>query len=79
MTLTLPGPTPVFEAVGARFETDNYTPLIGEPFHMRLVVEVPAEASVTMPQIPPDWPPFMVQEIREVMVTNYGATTLYEL
>ena len=79
VTPTLAVPTPVFDAVGARFETNNYTPLIGEPFELRLVVEVPAEASVTMPAIPPDWPPFMVQEIGEVSVTNYGATSLYEM
>jgi hypothetical protein len=63
--------------VTARFEAAPGSPLIGEPVTLTLVVEAPAEAEVTLPQIMTDWPPFEVRAAGEVEKIVNGGRTVY--
>lgn len=63
--------------VTARFEAAPGSPLIGEPATLTLVVEAPAEAEVTLPQITVDWPPFEVRAAGEVEKTMRDGRVVY--
>jgi|FLYN01.1.fsa_nt_gi hypothetical protein len=63
--------------VVARFTSDNPTRLVGEKVNLTLVVEVPADAVVTFPEFPTDWPPFEVQSVGEINRTVSGDTAIY--
>jgi hypothetical protein len=63
--------------VTARFEAAPGSPLIGEPATLTLVVEAPAEAEVTLPQITADWPPFEVRAAGEVEKTMRDGRVVY--
>jgi hypothetical protein len=64
------------EDVSANFVAELGAPLIGQPIDLVLTINVPADATVTLPTFTADWPPFMIREIGEVSVsTNAGRTT----
>jgi len=64
------------EVVSANFTAELGAPLIGQPIDLVLTVDVPADATVTLPTFSPDWPPFAIRQIGEVNVsTNAGRTT----
>lgn len=57
-------------SVIATFSADRGSPLIGEPIHLTLTVNVPLNTEVTLPKFPLDWPPLMVTSVGEVRVTT---------
>jgi hypothetical protein len=63
--------------VTARFTTANPSRLVGEQINLTLVVEAPADAIVTVPEFPTDWPPFEVQSVGEINKTISGDMATY--
>jgi hypothetical protein len=63
------------------FTADTASPLIGQPIHLKLTVQVPSGASdvITWPDIPlEEWPPFWVTEVGEVVEQSAGNVHLLE-
>jgi hypothetical protein len=50
---------------------------VGEAINLTLVVEAPADAIVTAPEFPTDWPPFEVQSVGEINKTVSGDIATY--
>lgn len=63
--------------VTARFTSANPSRLVGEAINLTLVVEAPADAIVTAPEFPTDWPPFEVQSVGEINKTISGDIATY--
>ncbi len=63
--------------VAARFTSANPSRLVGEQISLTLVVEAPADATVTIPEFPADWPPFEVQSVGEITTTVSGDIATY--
>jgi hypothetical protein len=66
------------EDVNANFTAELGAPLIGQPIDLVLTVDVPADASVTLPTFSTDWPPFVIREIGEVNVSTNAGRTIYQ-
>lgn len=63
--------------VGARWNSDSPSVLVGERVNLVLIVEVPVEAIVTFPEIPTDWEPFEVQSLGEISKAVSGDIATY--
>lgn len=60
------------------FVAEKTTPLIGEQVTLRLIVEVPQQSVVQLPQISENWPPFTVREIGVVTTSTQNGKDFYE-
>lgn len=80
----VPEPTPEPEPdasiaglIEANFTADSFSPLVGEPVKLSLVVEVPPElVLVEWPEIPVDWSPFDVRSAGEIEVDEQPDGTI---
>lgn len=67
---------------GARayFKVDNAEPLVGQPIHLTLVVELPPELTLNdLPDLKSDWQfPFLVKDMGERTETDQGNLHAYE-
>jgi len=59
------------------FTAEIGSPLIGEPVDLLLTIDVPEGSTVTFPQFPREWPPFIVQATGDVGVNTNGGRTIY--
>ncbi|MCB9451711.1 MAG: hypothetical protein H6672_09740 [Anaerolineaceae bacterium] len=66
------------DSVTARFTPDNLAPLIGEPVQLALVVQTPAGTTVSWPNFPDDWPPFVVRAVGELETANNGGGQIFQ-
>jgi len=59
------------------FTAEVGSPLIGEPIDLLFAINVPDGSTVTLPEFPRDWPPFMIRDMSGVDVTMSGGRMIY--
>lgn len=66
-------------AFSARLEADDLEPLLGEPFGMTLIVQLPAGYEMVVPTLGPDWGDFSVFEMTEPTIQQQGEAQVYTI